>query len=584
MADGVTTPVPNPADYPQSVNVDTPNRKRIRSPTVTTVTNNNCTSPEYKKVRNNSDSSIVLVADDIATSQLSVPNTNMALPTESTMTKLIVAIDKLTARVDQTATKEDLKAATAELVNRKEFSDLNDRVDTHTTLLNKLSLTVGTLQSQIPAGIDSNNSGLQSQSQVRFVSPQYLNVVVEGLPELNRSANTDTMGQIIGLLHKVNVNLEPRDFSIVKRLPRRSTADHSPRPVLVCFIHPHTRESVLARKSDLFRIESCKTIYLNPDEPIEIRRLKSRFRKIAFFVRANGGNCVFNSEGIKINDVEYPARDLDKIPTEFLPHDLQPNWRNRSLNAAQLDEVVGGIAMDTAERPQPQPTRATQAIDEPTVPPLLPSNLGPDRIDLGLDPKNSLGLPTLQSLIDNPKIKIRLTKSGLVFSGPTAFISNMATSPFVYENVDYVSVEQSHQTTKAVISVDMQAAFDIMKEPKAFEIHKRGKRIVTNEAWNRVCCPKLRDQVIAKYNQNPGLKAMLIATYPIPLVEGSTDPRWGGGAPFDSPLYDSQQTTGRNEFGIMATGIRDDFKRELDSLATKALSGASPIRALAPVT
>ena len=358
MADGVTALVPNLADLPQPEKIDTPNRKRIRSPTAA---NNNCTvSPDYKKVRNNSDSSIILEVDDTASTQQSLVDTNMALPTEATMTKLISSIDRLTARVDQTATKDDLKAATAELVNRKEFSDLNDRVDTHTTLLNKLSLTVGTLQSQMPIGADSNLSGLQSQSQVRFVSPQYLNVVVEGLPELNRSANTDSMGQIIGLLQKININLEPRDFSIVKRLPRRSTADHSPRPVLVCFTHPHIRETVLSKKADLFRIESCKTIYLNPDEPIEIRRLKSRYRKIAFFVRANGGNCVFNTEGIKINDVEYLARDLDKIPAEFLPPDLQPNWRNQTPHATPPEDLVGATAMDTAEQPERQPTRVAR--------------------------------------------------------------------------------------------------------------------------------------------------------------------------------------------------------------------------------
>ena len=248
---------------------------------------------------------------------------------------------------------------------------------------------------------------------MRFVSPQYLNVVIEGLPELNRSANTDTMGQIIGLLQKINVNVEPRDFSIVKRLPRRLTTDHSPRPVLVCFTHPLTRESVLAKKDDLFRIESCKTIYLNPDEPIEIRRLKSRFRLIAFFVRANGGNCVFNSEGIKNNNVEYPAHDHNKIPIEFLPLDLQPNWRNPPASAVETEGAVGGMVVDMVE--QPQPTREAQ----PTVPPLEPTNMGPDRIDRGLNPKTSMGLPTIQSLKDNPNIKIRLTKSGLVFSGPT---------------------------------------------------------------------------------------------------------------------------------------------------------------------
>ena len=137
MADGVTAPVSNPADQSQPELVDTPNCKRIRSPTVP---NNNCTSPDYKKVRNNSDSSIILVADDIALSQPLVVNTNMALPTEASMEKLIKAIDNLAARVDQTATKEDLINATAELVSRKEFADLNTRVDTHTTLFNKLLL------------------------------------------------------------------------------------------------------------------------------------------------------------------------------------------------------------------------------------------------------------------------------------------------------------------------------------------------------------------------------------------------------------------------------------------------------------
>ena len=331
------------------------------------------------------------------------------------------------------------------------------------------------------------------------------------------------MGQVIDLLHKINVTLERRDFTIVKRLPRRLASDLSARPILACFTHPHTRESVLSKKAELNRIESCKKVYLNPDEPIEIRRLKSRFRKIANFVRAKGGNCIFNSEGIKINNTEYSVRNLQNIPSEYLPPDDQPDPRPTGDDS---EGAVGGVEIEMAD--QTPSNRDRGAITQP----LEPSTMDLDRIDLGVDPKTSLGLPTIQSLVDNPNIKIRLTKSGLIFSGPTAFISNMATTPFVFENVDYVSVEQSHQSTKAVISADMQAAFDIMKETKPFKIHSRGRRIVTNDTWNRVCSPKLRAQVVAKFMQNPGLKAMLIATYPIPLVEASPDPRWGGGGPF----------------------------------------------------
>ena len=127
----------------------------------------------------------------------------------------------------------------------------------------------------------------------------------------------------------------------------------------------------------------------------------------------------------------------------------------------------GAAARMDIDHPETVPTVRTPPLEQPA---LAAANLSPDRID----PKTSLGLPTLQSLIDNPRIKICLTKMGLLFSGPTAFLSNMATSPFVLDSVDYVSSEQGHQSIKDVTSGDMQAAFDIMKETRPFKIHKRG--------------------------------------------------------------------------------------------------------------
>lgn len=68
--------------------------------------------------------------------------------------------------------------------------------------------------------------------------------------------------------------------------------------------------------------------------------------------------------------------------------------------------------------------------------------------------------------------------------------------------------------------------------------------------WRQVCDQTMMDALRMKFNQNPALKKLLIATYPCDLVEASPyDAYWGWGPKKD----------GKNMLGKMLMKLRDEF-------------------------
>ena len=79
-----------------------------------------------------------------------------------------------------------------------------------------------------------------------------------------------------------------------------------------------------------------------------------------------------------------------------------------------------------------------------------------------------------------------------------------------------------------------------------------------NPEWERIKAPTLFALFDAKMKQHHDLMEGLMATAPHKLVEASWDPLWGGGAPFESPIYDEGKFDDFNQFGDMATNYRDE--------------------------
>ena len=149
--------------------------------------------------------------------------------------------------------------------------------------------------------------------------------------------------------------------------------------------------------------------------------------------------------------------------------------------------------------------------------------------------------------------KIRVCKSGVIFSGPTAFPSNMYPAPVKHKDKDYGSNEQAYHCDKAETHDEMKLAKKLKSMTCAREIKSKAGSIVTTAQGKQQAPGKLEQLFIRKMEENPELLERLLDTYPLPLVEGSMDDTWGGGAPFDSILYDTGEYPGDNGFGVIAT-------------------------------
>lgn len=136
------------------------------------------------------------------------------------------------------------------------------------------------------------------------------------------------------------------------------------------------------------------------------------------------------------------------------------------------------------------------------------------------------------------------------FSGEYRFLSNFWKAPVEYEGILYPSSEHAYQAAKT-LNKDLRGAFAEITSPA--EVKRLGQTIAPRPDWDDVKINVMRDIVTAKFEQNPDLMKMLMATKAHDLIEGNTwgDTFWG-----ECPLG-----KGRNELGKILMSIRDDIMR-----------------------
>ena len=153
--------------------------------------------------------------------------------------------------------------------------------------------------------------------------------------------------------------------------------------------------------------------------------------------------------------------------------------------------------------------------------------------------------------------RMRITRRGLCFSGPGSYISNMAYIPIKFNNREYESNEQAFQWTKAMDHHDPDHAKEIKKTENSYEVKTAGGLVTSSPEWKRGAPDLLERMFEHKLDQNPEVLERLIDTYPLELIEASTDTTWGG-APFSSEIYDKDAPLlGGNLFGKIATRVRN---------------------------
>ena len=145
-----------------------------------------------------------------------------------------------------------------------------------------------------------------------------------------------------------------------------------------------------------------KEVFVNPDEPVEIRRANAACRRIAINARRDGEEVELRHDYIKIGETVYTLDGLQKIPEKYR--------LDRPLGEG-LDQACGGEA----------PDMETEA------------NTVGEKRERFVTARRRLNPTTTQNKLELilPGERMRVTAAGLLFSG----LTNMTKIPVRYPDM-----------------------------------------------------------------------------------------------------------------------------------------------------
>jgi len=153
-----------------------------------------------------------------------------------------------------------------------------------------------------------------------------------------------------------------------------------------------------------------------------------------------------------------------------------------------------------------------------------------------------------------------MEKFTFFWSGP---FSNWHASPFEIDGVWYNCSEQWMMAEKARIFNDTATLAKIMASPDPKEQKAYGRLVqgFDKAKWDAVARDVVYKGCLAKFSQNPDLKAALLATEGTTMVEASpVDKIWGIGLKKDDPrVRDRSQWCGQNWLGQVLDRVRAEL-------------------------
>ena len=239
----------------------------------------------------------------------------------------IMAQLRLTAKVsdlENVAKKEDLVKLQSTVESHKvEILQLKEDLLTQSKRIQGLEEALGrqtarTLNRTRPVAPDVDVNQTRQDGGAHKVNNRVAerrrNLVFEGISVVT---DPEIEAYILQLCTYLEIIAFPSDIEEIVTMNRRDRQSTRPPPLLVTFDQLHVRSALLRKKTKLSTSVDYKGVYINPDEPIEIRRNKATFRKIAFKARQDGKTVQFRDYWIQIDEQKYLISDLDKLPDQY---------------------------------------------------------------------------------------------------------------------------------------------------------------------------------------------------------------------------------------------------------------------------
>ena len=424
----------------------------------------------------------------------------------------------------------------------------------------------------VTAGNVYNNQIPEPQPATNGEPLSPLNIIVEGLVE---DTDENLASKVTALCNSIGANVSIDDIVHTARIQRRHPIVGRPNPARITFRSLTVKDRVMHKKLNLRGHPTLNAIWINHDEPAQVRRAKGRARHIATFARKKGSVAQVNTNGIVLDSVYYSFDNLSAIPSIYIPPSslTLPEPQRPPLGGANSNQSVPNCPPAAADvrhnnvnniqtpltAPQPRLVRCptpqqigpTEEAPGQSTRLNLPTPTWPNRPELTNarevrrppPPPTSIGsFPSIESQSlrhqhtqkNRPIEKMRETKMGLVYSGLTARFSHLYKVEILIDGLPYNSVEQKLQFEKATLAKLPKVATTIMNTHNTHEIKNIGDKIPLSPEWIIARRPCAANANQAKFSQHRFLMDALISTAGKRLIEGTTSAFWGGGARYES--------------------------------------------------
>lgn len=157
--------------------------------------------------------------------------------------------------------------------------------------------------------------------------------------------------------------------------------------------------------------------------------------------------------------------------------------------------------------------------------------------------------------------KIQAVKGGIAFQTEHAYLSNFFPCPIKCNDIVFRSSEQLNQYERACFVKDFNSANEVLTAITPQNAKRATSRIQNSPDWDQVKLDKMKTIIDMKFNQNPVLKAEILKTGEVNLIEATVDSFWGAGLPLNSKKLREGHWRGHNHLGKLLMNYRYEVRR-----------------------
>ena len=157
--------------------------------------------------------------------------------------------------------------------------------------------------------------------------------------------------------------------------------------------------------------------------------------------------------------------------------------------------------------------------------------------------------------------QVQIDKDTLAYQSEHAPFSNFFASPITIGKHRFFCAEQAFQFLKAKTLNKPLAATRIYLSRDVRFIKQCGQDLGTSDDWEARKYDYMYLCLKRKYEQNPALKALLLDSGNMELVEATPDRHWGCGATLSSNVLKRHTWVGLNKHGAILMTIREEFRQ-----------------------